>query len=198
MSSELAHYEGLVFRTAQMYAHFTQEDEDDVRQILRIKAWRALVSYEARGPETPDANGRTPRDRYIFMCVTNQVKDLLKRKKRPEDFIEDKAPSYGRQSGDNGGLRERFEARYLAVDESAVVEAVLEGDVVLPSTLTLMEVQVVRLLLDDLNQTEIARRLGVTRTKVREAHASVKLKMSDWGQDEPVERQADRQLQAAA
>lgn len=189
MSRELASYEGLVFRTAQLVAPQVDDDEDDVRQLLRITAWNALNSYRSRGPEVPDANGRTPRDRYVFLCVTNRVKDLLKKKKRLEDFIEDKAPDEVR--------RERFYAEHLSVDESAMVEAIIEGDVVLPSTLTLMEIHVVRLLLQDLNQTEIARHLGVTRTKVREAHASVKVKMADWGSDEAAGAEA-RQLQAAA
>jgi RNA polymerase sigma factor (sigma-70 family) len=189
MTRELASYEGLVFRTAQMYAPLVDDDEDDVRQELRITAWKALASYRGRSAEIPDLKGRTPRDKYVFMCVSNRVKDLLKKKKRPEDFIEDRAPDAVR--------RERFDAQHLSVDESAYVEAIIDGDVVLPSTLDLMEIQVVRLLLQDLNQTEIARHLGVTRTKVREAHASVKLKMADWGTDAS-EREEARQLQAAA
>src|SRR4051794_8115324 len=113
MDLELASYEGLVFRTAQMYAPFVDDDEEDVRQALRIKVWQALLAYRPRSLETPDVKGRTPRDKYVFMCVTNQVKDLLKRKKRQEDFIEDKTP--------DDVQREKFVAKHLAVDESAYV-----------------------------------------------------------------------------
>jgi DNA-directed RNA polymerase specialized sigma24 family protein len=186
MSDELANFEGLVFRTAQMYVPFVQEEEDDIRQLLRIKVWQALTAYD------PAKVRGQSREEYVFMCVKNRVKDLLKRKHRPEDFIEDKAPS-------DAAMRAAFEGRYLAHDEEAEVEAICEGRVELPSTLTLLEVHVVRLLLLDLNQTEISTRLGVSRAKVREAHASVKLKMADWGQDnEPAPLATGQRLSLAA
>lgn len=164
---KLAEYEGLVMRTAQIYAPFVDEDEDDIRQELRIKVWKALDSYK---PE----RATQPVNEYVFSCVRNRVKDLLKKKRRPEDFIEDVLPP------NSAPARERFEARYLQVDEGAVVEAKLD-DCPLPSTLSRMEIEVVLLLVADYNQTEIARKLGVSRSRVRAAHASVRVKMADWG-----------------
>lgn len=185
MSTELAHYEGLVFKTAQMYTPFLDDDEDDVRQQLRIKVWQALQSFDP-------AKARQTREKYVFMCVRNGVKDLLKRRRRDEGFIEDEAP-------EDAASRARFEARHLSVDESAVVEAIIEGKVILPNTLSALEVRVVVLLLRDFNQTEIALQLGTTRQKVREAHRSVKVKMADWGQDEePAHQRSPRRLAAAA
>lgn len=171
MSRELASYEGLVCRTAQLVAGYphVQEDEEDIRQLLRIKVWQAL---EAHDPTKRGMQNQT-REEYVFMCVRNRVKDILKKKVRPEDFIEDRAPT-------DEVRRHRFEGRYMAHDEEAEVEASIEPTVELPSTLTLLEIHVVRLLLLDLNQTEISRQLGVSRQKIRAAHAAVKVKMADW------------------
>jgi RNA polymerase sigma factor (sigma-70 family) len=201
MSRELASYEGLVCRTAQLVAGYphVQEDEEDIRQLLRIKVWQAL---EAHDPSKRGMQNQT-REEYVFMCVKNRVKDMLKKKVRPEDFIEDFAPTTRGEGARS--RRERFEGRYLRHDEEAEVEAAMERTAELPSTLTLLEIHVVRLLLQELNQTEIARQLGVSRQKVRVAHAAVKVKMadwrgmSDWGQaDEPAPLETGQPLSFAA
>jgi hypothetical protein len=122
MSRELASYEGLVCRTAQLVAGYphVQEDEEDIRQLLRIKVWQAL---EAHDPSKRGMQNQT-REEYVFMCVKNRVKDMLKKKVRPEDFIEDFAPT-SRGEGARS-RRERFEGRYLRHDEEAEVEAAME------------------------------------------------------------------------
>lgn len=192
IGTQVLHYEGLVFRTAQMTAPYVQEEEEDIRQLLRVKIWQALTAFDPA-----KVKGQT-REEYVFMCVRNRVKDILKRKRRPEDLLEDRAP-------DDAVLRAKFEGKYLSHDEEAEIEAIIDGDVELPSTLTLLEIHVVRLLLLDLNQTEIARQLGVSRAKVRAAHAEVKVKMadwrgmSDWGQaDEPAPVETGPPLPLAA
>lgn len=165
--TDIADFEGLVFRTAQMYAPYIQEDEEDIRQVLRIKVWRALSAYD-------DTKATQSVERFVFSCVKNQVKDLLKKKKRPEDFIEDKAPA------DEPMRREGWELRHLSADPDQVFATVEEEGLPLPSTLTSLERQVAVLLVADYNQTEVAKLLGVTRQKVRAAHAQVKVKMADW------------------
>lgn len=163
-------FEGLVLRTAGMYFAGLRMDEDDVRQFLRVKVWRALESFR---PEraTQSVEG------YVFMCVANGVKDLLKqadraKRNKPECYLEDQ------YRGDTG--RERFDAKHLSHDEDGIRDAYLERTVELPSTLDFMERHVVLLLYEGLNQTEIARELGCTRTRVRNTHASVQRKMMDW------------------
>src|SRR3954470_7263330 len=69
-------YEGLIFSTARRYSIFVEEDLEDIQQILRVKVFRALESYDgAKAP--PRTDGRSPRDAYVFQCVRNQAKDLL-------------------------------------------------------------------------------------------------------------------------
>lgn len=171
MSAELASYEGLVFRTAQMYAPMVQEDVDDIRQLLRIKVWQALSAYDP-------AKATQTREKYVFMCVKNRVKDLLKKKKRPECFIEDEAPA------DRPISRERWELENLSAAPDQVYGAVEDEGLPLPSTLTVFERRVlVLLVMDSYTQTEVAKILGVTRAKVRAAHAEVAVKMADWAPD---------------
>lgn len=163
-------FEGLVLRTAGMYYRGLRMDEDDVRQFLRIKVWKALESYR-RQLATQSVEG------YVFMCVSNGVKDLLKqadraKRNKPECYLEDQ---YRTEAA-----RERFHVKHLSHDEDGLREAYLERTVELPSTLDFMERHVVALLYEGLNQTEIARTLGVTRTRVRNTHASVQAKMMDW------------------
>lgn len=162
-------FEGLVLRTAGMYFEGLRMDEDDVRQFLRIKVWKALESYD-RGRATQTV------EKYVFTCVTNGMKDLFKqadraKRNKPECFIEDQ---YG-----SDATRERFDAKHLSHDEEAVREAHLERTIELPSSLNFWERQVVVLLLHGLNQTEIARELGWTRQRVRKAHVGIQEKMSD-------------------
>lgn len=183
MTVELANYEGLVFRTAQMYSPLLDDDEDDVRQVLRIKVWKALLAFDP-------AKATQTTEKYVFMCVRNQVKDLLKKKKRPEDFIEDKAPA------DSPVVRERFECDHLSATPDEIFAEVEDEGIPLPSTLDALERDVALLLYLDFNQTEIARELCVTRQRVRAAHASVKLKMADWRPSSSPERA--EALQAAA
>jgi RNA polymerase sigma factor (sigma-70 family) len=180
-------FEGLVLRTAGMYYQGLRMDEDDVRQRLRIKVWKALESFR------PERATQTV-EKYVFMCVTNEVKDLLKqadraKRNKPECFIEDQ---YGSEA-----MRERFDAAHLAHDEEGECEAYVERTIELPSTLNFMERQVVVLLLLDMNQTEIAARLGWTRQRVRRTHAAVMEKMADWRPDSVPEFERVREVVAA-
>lgn len=171
-------FEGLVRSTSRMYFEGLRMDEDDVQQFLRVKVWKALESYRAAAA-TQSVEG------YVFTCVRNGVKDLLKqadraKRNRPECFLEDQYASEA--------ASERFHFRYLAYDEDGIREAYVERTVELPSTLNFMERHVVALLYEGLNQTEIAVALGCTRTRVRNTHASVQAKMMDWapGAQEPL------------
>jgi DNA-directed RNA polymerase specialized sigma subunit len=93
--------------------------------------------------------------------------------------------------------RERFDAKHLAHDEDGIREAYLERTVELPSTLNFMERQVVALLYEGMNQTEIATRLGWTRQRVRRTHASIMEKMADWRPDSVPEFERVREAVAA-
>jgi DNA-directed RNA polymerase specialized sigma subunit len=49
----LAHYEGLIFSTARLLRGHVEDDQEDVRQILRLKVWKAIRAYN------PDRSSRT-------------------------------------------------------------------------------------------------------------------------------------------
>lgn len=171
----LESYEGLVFATARRYCDYLDYELEDVQQLLRLKVWRALCSFD---PAKYSGPRETAERRYVFTCVRNGVKDLLKeqarrikRERGTPLFIED-------VSGEGDG----FEHRHgMAVDAELIFAVVEEENIELPSTLTELERQVVGLLLIGYErQTEMARELGVSRQRVRSAHASVKVKMEDW------------------
>jgi RNA polymerase sigma factor (sigma-70 family) len=174
----LKHYEGLVYKTAARYVGFVEEDFEDIQQILRMKVFRALLSYD------PTKSSMT-RDRYVFSCIVNQCKDLVKRKKRNELFIEDIAPRTSFDDNAAGGVgvsgyRERFELRYLSTDHHIEYGAIEDDDLVIPSTLTPFERQVVVHLYLHFSNTEIAQRMERPKREVDKAVKSVKEKMADW------------------
>jgi RNA polymerase sigma factor (sigma-70 family) len=181
MTQAVEDFEGLVFTTARMIAGQCREDEDDIRQLLRVKVWQALRSYD---PQL----AKQPVEKYVFMCMRNKVKDLVKLKPYGEVFIED-------QSHTDAG-RERWELRHLSATAEQVFHDVEEERPPLPSTLTELERRVALLLYADYNQTEVARLLGVGRKKVRTAHANIVIKMADWRPS--TEELEPARLQAAA
>lgn len=169
-ADDIGPYEGLVYSTAARYAPLLDDDLEDIAQVLRLKVWQARRSYDpARATQTEEG--------YVFSCLVNRVKDLLKGQKRLNDrrhgaqlYVEDCAAS-------NPGA---FEAAYCSAGD-LVVEAVVEMESVeLPSTLSVDERRVVVLLMLDLRQTEIAAALGVPRSRVRATHSAVRDKMADW------------------
>lgn len=156
-------FEGLVRATARRYADLlADEDIEDIRQILRVKVWKALARYDARRSDLDV-------ERYVFGCLANQVKDLLKAQMRLN-------------AARSGSMRyiEDIEAdgRELCVEDDAL--AAVEDQLPLPSTLTRVERAVVVLLVAGHNQTEAAVVLGISRTTVRRARAAVQRKMADW------------------
>lgn len=179
----LAHYEGLIFTTAERLIRHPKLDGkvglDDIRQLLRIKAWYALEKWS---PER--ANGS--RDAFIFACITNQVKDILKAKRPEEVFIEDQKPSPPQWAGIGDGSppdQDRFEARYLAVPPDDVYRSVLESDEpppLLPNTLTAIERQFVVLLYAGRERMEIRRELKLSPRMYDTVLNGIRLKFSDW------------------
>lgn len=175
-TGDLQPYEGLIYSTAARYAPYLDDDMEDIQQLLRIKVWQALVAFDRTRWRLPGGEADA-RKRYVFSCVSNRVKDMLKAQYRRNDarggaqlYTEDVAAS----------SPDRFELLYLRLDVEVAYAAAEDDGLRLPSTLNEFEVRVVHLLLLDLSQAEAARVLGVTRGKVRTAHAAVKIKMADW------------------
>jgi hypothetical protein len=97
---------------------------EDIKQVLAIKAWRALVAYDPRR-----ARGLSRR-KYVFMCARDQAKDLAGRRKRHELFIEDLAT----QDASNERLpsRDSFDSRYLSSSHEETYGGVEQDDSVVP------------------------------------------------------------------
>lgn len=166
-----AFYEGLVKTTASRYHEIVQEEFEDCCQVLRLKVVQALRSYD---PEkaTQDIN------RYVFSCVRNQVKDLLKRQRRDDLYIEDIAPVGSDHDGDMP--RDGFMAEYMREEEEAAFAEILVETPLIPSTLTWTEKHVLVFLYLGIHQADMAERLDVSRREVARAVRSIKLKMADW------------------
>lgn len=173
---DLTPFEGLIFTTAAMYAPLLDDDADDVRQILRIKVWQALVAFDTkRVRQNSRLSQEELRRRFVFSCVRNRMKDLFKEQDRLNRrrnggrlFIEELTDDL-----------DRFEGQYLAAEDPEMA-AVVDGIIELPSTLSPKERQLVALLLLDYSRSEISDRLGMTRKKVLATHRSVQVKMADW------------------
>jgi len=74
----LERYEGLVHATMRRWRKYITPDltDEDVKQELRIKVWRALVSF--------DPERGYPEERHVFGAVYNRAKDLMNKRWRPE------------------------------------------------------------------------------------------------------------------
>lgn len=172
-------YEGIIFTHALRIVALVPEDLDELRQIYRIKVWKALLACRVErlrlkvGESVEEA-----RDRYVFTCLKNQEKDLLKRRRRPETSLDAMEPTSRLESCP----RVEHETVYGAVEDEAPV---------LPSTLSGLEVRAVVLLYRGYRQGEAARRLGIDNRKMKRVMRSVRDKMADWrpGVDEIADSQ---------
>jgi RNA polymerase sigma factor (sigma-70 family) len=181
-SEVIPHYEGLVRKTAARYVAFVEEDFEDICAIFRQKVWKALVSFD---PE----RSKMTQDTFVFSCVKNQGKDLVKRsrseaakRRRWDTFIEDEAPM--RENGNGRGAhdftRDSFEHQYLQLPSEDVYGRIDEGVLLLPSTLTEVERQVVGLLYLDYMQSEATLMLGISKGIMERTMRSIREKMADW------------------
>lgn len=175
--TEIAYYEGLVFTTAVRIVRGSDVDLDDVRQELRIKVWRALESYDP-------ARCATSVKSYVFTCVVNGSKDVLKRKRHGELLIEDVAPDDFLTAVERRRMpRSFFEHRYLGVEAEQVFGSVEDEGVLVPSTLTERERAMLLLLYynwREPNASEVGRELGLTRSQVETTVNGLRAKLADW------------------
>lgn len=172
--ARVEYYEGLCRKTAARIERFVEPEYDDLVQVLRIKCWLALESFDP-------AKARQPIHGYVFSCVRNQVKDLLKKKKRNEVYIEDAAgaPDGAHDNGSGANLRrDRFHDHYWRVEESEIFRDVLGETPLIPPTLTERQRWVVTCMYLEYGQAEIAEVLGITRREVAKAVRAIKVKMS--------------------
>lgn len=177
-TTDVARYEALVRTTATMVMGKVEMDYDDICQRLRIKAWKAMQAY----------NGKRDRndigvDRFVYACLQGEKKDLLKRVKRNDAYIEDIAPE-GEEGYENGHVtRYNFEARYLMEGRDQAFRAVEEELPLIPSTLSRLERQIIHFLYLDYDYGEISSLLGIPRKEVAPLVRRIREKMADWMPD---------------
>lgn len=180
IEKQVAAFEGLVFSTAARYAPFLDDDADDVQQLLRLAVWKALRHFDpkrARSATTREER-KEIKEKYVFSCVRNRVKDILQAQDR-----RNAARGGMLQSVDaklDGELAAAFERDHFSDSDERVFACVDESDFELPSSLSERERQVVQLLTLDFSRVEIARLLSIPERRVRTTLDSVRLKMADW------------------
>jgi len=155
-----------------MYSPLVEDDFEDVQQLLRVKVWRALAAYDP-------ARSRLPVERYVFSCVRNQVKDILKRKRRNEVYIDD--------FGQLDNSRDYFEAKFLTETQEECYAAVEDEPPLIPKTLSAEERRVVCLLYAGYSAREVAGKLELKSAAVTAHVQNIRIKMSDWRPDEAEE-----------
>lgn len=167
VDEQVARYEALIHVHASRVVGLVDDDFEDVVQAYRIKVWQALTSFN------PAKWARHPAEeaerRYVFMCLKNAEKDALKKRRRPESFLEDMTPIEGDTTTVMG-----------SVDHDDVYGEVDEGRAQLPNTLTLLELHVVVLLYRDYSQAEARRQLGIEKREMERTMRSVRTKLADW------------------
>lgn len=169
-SNEIAHFEGLVRKTAALTVEHCEEEFDDICQLFRIKAWKALLSFDAS--KVRSSGGLTveeQRDRYVYACIKNQAKDLVKRVRRHTTYIADQMEK-----------DTRFEVGFLGVAEEQVFHMIEEATPLIPSTLDARERLIVTLLYLDFDNGEIGAQLGIQRKQVATLVRGIREKMADW------------------
>lgn len=179
----LEHFEGLVKKTASRLDRYVEMEFEDICQFLRYKVWKALLSVDPKKLRkralTSDFSALELRDRYVFSCVANGAKDVLKRKQHHLLFIDDVCGPTDEVSRPGGAdeLGHENELRYFS--EPDLADKVCDVALV-PSTLTKVERDIVLLLYLDYNPTEIAAETATPRREVSGAIEQIKEKMADW------------------
>jgi Bacterial regulatory proteins, luxR family len=185
-NSSIAYYEGLVRKTAASIEPFVEDEFDEICQFLREKVWKALDAFTpSRVRKTSKYSPGEQLERFVFSCILNGKKDVLKKKRRNWSYIEDfLATQLPNGEQEMGGQQSWFEARYLRTDD---LFTDLDPETVpIPATFTQQERRVAMMLYDGFKVDEIAGQLDTTRRGVATVVASMQAKMSEWAPTPPL------------
>jgi DNA-directed RNA polymerase specialized sigma24 family protein len=177
IGGELRAFEGLVHTTARMFAAQVRREEEDLAQELRVRVWRAIVTYDA-------TKSPLSLERYVFQAVTNKIKDFkrdaVREARRREDsgttllHIEDIRVRH------NETAQEVFDGYFHYVSHDEVYGDIDEGSFELPATITASEAAVLVLLMMGLSKRQAAERLVVARGEVERSVGALRIKLADW------------------
>lgn len=160
-------YEGLCRKTASLYVHHVEMDYEDIVQTLRIKAWKALGAHDPAKVKTQTV------ERFVFMCLRNACKDLVRRRPRGEVFLDDLMPDDHEASPLEWLLQ-------LAADHEQTFGGVEDDELLIPCTLSDLEQRIIGWLYLDRTQKEVSALLGLTRAEMERAVKTIRQKMADW------------------
>lgn len=182
-AGELLPFEGLVHATARKFAPQLRREEEDLAQELRIVIWRAVTKHSTK-------RSTMTLERYVFMCMTNRLKDFKRDAAREARRREDNGLSFLHiedlcMSGEEGTpfgtpTQENFDGRYNFIGREEVYRRVEEGLFVLPAGVTELEANVLVLLMMEVTEREIVLRLGVVRSEVKACIEALREKFADW------------------
>lgn len=150
------------------------EDFDDLCQIYRVKAWRALAAFDRA-----HVAGMTEY-RFVVMCLKNLEKDLKNRVRRDLAYIEDLVSDTAVADDARRQSRDSFEGHLLSSSAEEVFQAVEDEKLRLPSTLTGLEIRVVYGLYIGWRQADLSRLLDVEKNAMTRLMRSIRLKLEDW------------------
>lgn len=170
---QLGDYEGLVFTTARMFASQVKMDEEDLRQELRIRVWRACETYDPRKTRVALGN-------YVYGCIANKVKDYKRNAARRAEYGVEFEYIEDRLGLSENPTTEAFEGEHMSVGRDEVYGRIDEGLLTLPATITSGEADVLVLLMFDMSEREIMLRLALARVELRVVEQALRDKLADW------------------
>jgi len=184
----IAYYEGLVRKTAASIEPFVEDDFDEICQFLREKVWKALDAFTpSRVRKTSKYSPGEQLERFVFSCILNGKKDVLKKKRRNWSYIEDMLSKQhsGKHPDSDAGVNSWFEARYLRTDD-LFTDLDPEPPIPIPVSFTQQERRVAMMLYDGFKVDEIAGQLDTTRRGIAVVVESMQAKMSEWAPTPPI------------
>jgi DNA-directed RNA polymerase specialized sigma24 family protein len=172
----ISHYEGLVRKTAAIVEPWVEDEFDEICNFLREKVWKAIEAFSRKRVVSTAALSQDKQlERFVYACVQNGKKDVLKKKRRGWLYIEDmlaKDASGGDQSQHE--LHDSFQSRYMVEPDFAAAEP---DPLTLPDCLEGPERQVAAMLYEDFKTDEIAAAMGLRRGEVRALLETIKVKL---------------------
>lgn len=162
----IAAYEGLVFKTSQMFHDQVGLELDDMRQELRLSVLKARRAFHSK-------RSRLTERAFVYGCVANRVKDMKRdaARRRNGRLV---VVHVGEDSLD------WFEFTYRQVTHDEVFGAIEDGSFRLPATITDGEQEILLMLVVGYTQTEIASSQGIAYATVNASVRSLREKMADW------------------
>jgi len=167
--ASLADYEGLVGKTAELFARQLHMEYEDLKQELWIKVLRAKRAFDPRRSSSSERA-------FIYGCVANFMKDCRKLAARRSVLRVEHIEDHLLLTEDDYVLSGAFELRYMHMSEDEAFA--LLDEFALPPSICDGERTIVGLLVIGYGNQEIADILGVGKTEVAASVKNVREKLT--------------------